>query len=188
MSERLKEKYKKEVVPSLMKDFKIKNPMAVAYIQKITVNSGIGSLKDNRENIESFRSELSLLLGQVPMVRKAKKSISAFKLREGEPIGISATLRGDRMWAFLDKLISIVLPRVKDFRGVSLNSFDSQGNYALGLDDHTIFPEVNPNKVRIGRGLQVNIVLKSPSKEQSKALLAGLGFPFEKKEKEATRL
>jgi large subunit ribosomal protein L5 len=180
MASRLKEKYIKEIAPSLLRECGIKNPMAVPSIVKVTVNSGIGGLRDSKEAIDAYRAELGQIMGQIPSMRPSKKSISAFKLREGEPVGMSATLRGERMWSFLDKLVNIVLPRVRDFRGVSTTSFDKQGNYSLGLTDHTIFPEINPNKVKLGRGFQVNIVMKTPDRDQNLLLLEKLGFPFSK--------
>jgi large subunit ribosomal protein L5 len=180
MASRLKEKYQKEIAPALMKEFGIKNPMSVPSIAKVTINSGIGGFRDSKEAMDAFRGELAQILGQIPNYRASKKSISGFKLREGEPVGMSANLRGERMWAFLDKLVNIVLPRVRDFRGVPTTSFDKQGNYSLGLNDHTIFPEINPNKVKLGRGLQVNVVMNTPNKDQNLKLLEKLGFPFSK--------
>ncbi len=182
MEKRMKEKYQKEVVPALMKQFEIKNVMEVPTIKKVTVNAGIGEFRDSKEAVDSFREELGQIMGQIPNTRPSRKSISAFKLREGETVGLSATLRGERMWSFLDKLVNIVLPRVRDFRGISVKAFDSAGNYSLGLNDHTIFPEINPNKVKTGKGLQINVVIKNGDPERNRMLLDGLGFPFSKEE------
>ncbi|HDQ88562.1 MAG TPA: 50S ribosomal protein L5 [candidate division WWE3 bacterium] len=180
MSNRLSEKYKKEIAPSLMKELDIKNVMCVPNISKVTVNAGVGEFRDSKEAMVAFKEELGQILGQTPNPRASRKSISAFKLREGETVGMSATLRGDIMWSFLDKLVNIVLPRVRDFRGVPITAFDSQGNYSLGLADHTIFPEINPNKVKLGRGLQVNVVMTTNDRDKNLLLLEKLGFPFKK--------
>ncbi len=180
MTERLREKYITEVRPSLMKDYAIDNELAAPRIVKVTVNSGIGSFRDSKDAVSAFKSDLTQLLGQVPHERRARKSIAAFKLREGQLVGLSATLRGDLMWAFLDKLITVVLPRVRDFRGISREAFDSHGNYSIGLTDHSIFPEVDPNKVKQSRGLQINIVVVNSDKSKSLSLLDRLGFPFSK--------
>ncbi|HOM78382.1 50S ribosomal protein L5 [Patescibacteria group bacterium] len=183
MSERLKEKYKKEILPKIVENFGIKCVMEAPSVSKVVVNSGIGDFRDSKEAVESFKEELAQILGQVPSARPSRKSISAFKLREGETVGLSATLRGERMWAFLDKLVNISLPRVRDFRGVPTDAFDKAGNYSLGVADHTIFPEINPNKVKVGRGLQITLVMRNSDKTKSRYLLEELGFPFSKEDK-----
>ncbi len=181
MTERLQEKYNKEIVPELLKELGIKNIMQAPRVLKISVNSGIGGFRDSKEQVDTFKEELTALLGQVPVTNPSKKAISVFKIRKGDIVGVSATLRGAKMWAFLDKLVNIILPRVRDFRGLSLTAFDSNGNYSIGLEDHTLFPEVSPNRVRASRGLQINIVTNSNNKEYSELLLRKLGFSFAKK-------
>lgn len=180
MKTRLEKDYNEKVLPMLVKELKLENPLEAPRIKKVSVNAGIGEFMDSKESVAAFQEELGQLLGQVPQFRPSRKAISGFKLRKGDIVGISATLRGEKMWAFLDKLVNIVLPRVRDFRGLSLNSFDSHGNYSLGLDDHTIFPEVNPNQVKASRPLQINIITSTDGVEESKLLLRGLGFPFTK--------
>lgn len=182
MTERLKEKYQKEILPELVKELKLENPTSAPKIVKVSVNSGIGEFRESREAVESFREELTQLLGQVPQFSRAKQSVSGFKIKQGDIVGISATLRGEKMWGFIDKLVNVVLPRVRDFRGLSLDSFDKHGNYSIGLTDHTIFPEVNPNKVKESRGMQINIITSAENEEESELLLRKLGFPLKKKE------
>lgn len=177
---RLYEEYKKKVVPALKKELGLKSVMEVPTVRKIVINSGIGGFKDNADAVTSFIEELTLLAGQRPSVRKARLSEAGFKIRKGDVVGVSVTLRGHRMWAFLDKLISIVLPRVRDFKGLDLTAFDSSGNYSVGLTEHTIFPEVNPNTVRGIRGLQVTVVTSTNDVEKSEVLLTALGMPFKK--------
>ncbi|OGE24533.1 50S ribosomal protein L5 [Candidatus Daviesbacteria bacterium RIFCSPHIGHO2_01_FULL_38_8] len=177
---RLKEKYLKEVKPKLKEEFGYKNELAVPSLKKVVVNMGIGEAKDNEGILDKSRVNLTAIAGQKPMVTKAKKSISAFKLTKGQPIGLMVTLRGDKMYSFLDKLINAVLPKVRDFRGVSDVSFDSQGNFNLGLREQTIFPEVDYRNVDKIRGLQVTIATTAPNKEQGKRMLELLGMPFVK--------
>ncbi len=178
MSSRLQERYKNEVVPELVKELGLNNPLEAPKILKVSVNSGIGEFRDSKEAVNSFVEEMTQLLGQVPNVRVSRKAISGFKLKKGDVVGLSATLRDEKMWSFLDKLVNIVLPRVRDFRGLSVSAFDSNGNYSVGLTDHTIFPEVNPNNVKASRSLQINIVTSAEDREGSFLLLKKLGFPF----------
>jgi len=180
---RLNEKYLKEVAPAAKKELKISNVMVVPRIVKVNVNSGIGPFRENREAVESFVNEMANLCGQKPCPRKAKKSEAGFKIKQGDVVGYTVTLRGERMWAFLDKLINVALPRVRDFRGLSEDSFDESGNYSLGVKEHVIFPEVNPNTTKGIRGLQISIVFNSNNLEKNKVVLKGLGFPFRKDEK-----
>lgn len=174
----LREKYKKEVQPKLMKAQGLGNPLAVPAPLKLIVNIGVGWAKDNPKLLEAVERELTAICGQKPCLRKAKKSEAGFKLRAGEPVGFSVTLRRRKMWGFLDKLINVVLPRVKDFRGLSQDSFDGQGNYSLGLDDHTVFPEVDPNKTDRIKSLGVTIVTTAKNDRGALELLKELGVPF----------
>jgi large subunit ribosomal protein L5 len=183
MATRMLEKYRTETAPQLVEELSLENALEAPRILKVSVNAGLGEFMESKEAIASFREELSQILGQIPHPRPSRKAISGFKLRKGDIVGMSATLRGERMWAFLDKLVNIVLPRVRDFRGLSVTAFDSHGNYSLGLDDHTIFPEVNPNQVKASRGLQINIVTSTDDVGASRLLLQKLGFPFVKEEK-----
>lgn len=175
---RLYEKYKKEIVPALMKELSVSNVIAVPKLRKISVNAGVGSFRENREALEYFMQELAELTGQKPHVRKARMSEAGFKVRQGDVVGVSVTLRGDNMWAFFDKLVNIVLPRVRDFRGLSREAFDEAGNYSLGIREHVVFPEINVNKTKGVRSMQVNITTTSDSKEGSVLLLEKLGMPF----------
>jgi large subunit ribosomal protein L5 len=177
---RLKEKYLKEAVVKAKKELGSGNVMGVPQIIKISINSGIGPFRDNREAVESFLEELGNISGQRPFPRKAKKSEAGFKIKEGDVVGYAVTLRKERMWAFLDKLINIALPRVRDFRGLSGKAFDKNGNYSLGVREHVIFPEVNPNTTKGIRGLQVTINFNSHDTVKNKYVLENLGFPFEK--------
>ena len=177
---RLEEKYKKEVVPSLMEKYNYKTVMLVPKIEKIVVNMGVGDALANSKNLEAAVSDLAKITGLKPIETKAKKSIASFKLREGEPIGVKVTLRGIRMYEFLDKLVSISLPRVRDFRGVSKNSFDGRGNYTLGIKEQLIFPEINYDKVNKVRGMDIVIVTTANTDEEAYALLKELGMPFSK--------
>lgn len=183
MESRLFSKYKDVIAPELTKSLGLANVMQVPQLKKIVINAGIGNIKDSKENIEAFVTDLTQIVGQKPLLKKAKKSEAGFKVRKGEPVGVTVTLRGDKMWTFLDKLINVSLPRVRDFRGVSSKAFDKSGNYSLGLTEHTIFPEVNPNTVKGIRGFQATLVVASNSKEHSKELLKALGMPFRKEEK-----
>jgi large subunit ribosomal protein L5 len=175
---RLRDRFEKEVAPALMKEFELKNPMAVPRINKVVVNMGVGEATQNAKVIDPAANELQAIAGQKPVITKAKKSIAAFKVREGMPIGVMVTLRGDRMYEFLDRLINVALPRVRDFRGVSTKSFDGRGNYTLGLRDQLIFPEISYEKVDKSKGMNVTIVTTARTDDQARALLKGLGMPF----------
>jgi len=178
--ERLNLKFKKEISPEIKKEKKLENVMQVPGLIKIVVNSGIGSFREKKEVVESFTQELANICGQKPYPRQAKKSEAGFKIRKGDTVGLAVTLRGDRMWAFLDKFINVALPRVRDFRGISNTAFDESGNYSIGIREHVIFPEVDPNSVKEIRNLQVTIVTNSKDKELNKLLLHKLGLPFRK--------
>ncbi len=179
---RMQEKYNNEVVPALRKSFDLKNVMEVPRIQKVVVNIGMGEAMDNPKAMEAAVNDLTIITGQKPVMTKARKSIANFKLREGRLIGTKVTLRGDRMWAFLDRLMTIALPRVRDFRGVSGNAFDGRGNYTLGLRDQLIFPEIEYDKIDKLRGMEVTIVTTAKNDDQARTLLQLLGMPFSKKE------
>ncbi len=178
MIPRLKEKYLKEVVPNMMKEFSYKNVMQVPRIQKIVLNVGLGEAIQNIKLLDAVQKELSMITGQKAVVTKAKKSIAAFKLRKGVPIGCKVTLRGNRMYEFLDRLISVALPRIRDFRGISGKSFDGRGNYALGLKEQFIFPEIEYDKVDIIHGLDIIFCTTAKTDKESKALLRNMGMPF----------
>lgn len=177
---RLKEKYEKEVAPTLAKEFEIKNALAIPKIEKIVLNMGLGEMIKTKELKATASKDLAAITGQTPSVRAAKVSIAAFGLRAGMPVGLSVTLRGERMYDFLDRLVSITLPRFRDFRGVPNKSFDKVGNYTLGITEHTVFPEVDLSKGVAPRGLEITIVTNSKSIEKSRRLLELLGMPFEK--------
>ncbi|MGA3291755.1 MAG: 50S ribosomal protein L5 [Candidatus Microgenomates bacterium] len=179
---RLQEKYEKEVKGTLAKEFGIKNGLATPRVEKVVINMGIGSIAKNQQQLDALKKDLAVVAGQAPSVRNAKVSIASFSLRAGMPVGLSVTLRKERMYAFLDKLFSIVLPRLRDFRGVSLKSFDKIGNYTLGFEEHTVFPEIDPTKSANAHGLEVTIVTTAKDKEQAKRLLELLGCPFVKEE------
>jgi large subunit ribosomal protein L5 len=178
MIPRLKEKYLKEVVPNMMKEFSYKNVMQVPRIEKIVLNVGLGEAIQNIKLLDAVQKELSMITGQKAVVTKAKKSIAAFKLRKGVPIGCKVTLRGNRMYEFLDRLISVALPRIRDFRGISGKSFDGRGNYALGLKEQFIFPEIEYDKVDMIHGLDIIFCTSAKTDEESKALLRNMGMPF----------
>src|SRR6266581_5416840 len=178
MAARLKEKFEKEVAPALMKEFDLKNPMAVPRVHKIVINMGVGEATQNAKILDPAANELGQITGQKPVITRAKKSIAAFKVRENMPIGAMVTLRGDRMYEFLDRLVSVVLPRVRDFRGVSTKSFDGRGNYTIGLHDQLIFPEIDYAKVDKLKGMNVTIVTTAANDNQARALLKHLGMPF----------
>ncbi len=178
MATRLKEKYKAEVVPALQQKFGYKNPMQVPKLEKIVINMGLGDCKDNAKALENAVEELTQIAGQKPLVTKAKKSIANFKLREGMNVGAKVTLRGERMEEFFDKLVSVALPRVRDFRGVSAKAFDGRGNYALGVREQLIFPEINYDKVEQIRGMEMIFVTTAHTDEEAKELLGLLGMPF----------
>jgi len=174
----LKTKYQQEVVPALQKQFGYKNVMMVPRLEKIVINMGVGEAVQNPKALDAAVADLAAITGQRPVITRAKKSISTFKIRTGMPIGCKVTLRGERMWHFLEKLIYIALPRVRDFRGVSPKSFDGRGNYALGLKEQLLFPEIDYDKVDKIRGMDVIIVTTAKTDEEAKALLKGLGMPF----------
>ncbi len=176
------ERYQKEIAPALFKQFGLKNVMQVPRIQKVVVNIGVGEALDNAKALDAAVGDLTTVTGQKPVTTKARKSIANFKLREGRLIGVKVTLRGERMWAFLDRLLNIALPRVRDFRGVSANAFDGRGNYTLGLRDQLVFPEIEYDKIDKLRGMEVTIVTTAKTDEQARALLQMLGMPFGKKE------
>ena len=178
MSARLKEKYTKDVVPALKKEFGYKNVMAVPKVHKVVVNMGLGEATSNAKIVDTGADELARITGQKPVVRRAKKSIAAFKVRKGMPIGTMVTLRGERMWEFLDRLMTIALPRVRDFKGVSPRGFDGRGNYTLGLRDQLLFPEIDYMKVDKARGMNVSVVTTAKTDEESRKLLQLLGMPF----------
>ena len=175
---RLKTRYAEEVVPKLKKEFGIENVMAVPRIERISLNMGMGEAIQNINILDDAVEEMTALAGQKPTITRAQKSIAAFKLREGMPIGARVTLRGDRMWEFLDRLISIALPRVRDFRGVPSKSFDGRGNYTLGVKDQLIFPEIDYAKVEKTKGMNINITTTARTDAEGLALLKGMGMPF----------
>ncbi len=175
---RLKEKFEKEIKPALMKEFALKNPMAVPHLHKIVINMGVGEATQNAKALDPAVHELGQLTGQRPVVTRAKKSIAAFKVREGMPIGAMVTLRGDRMYEFFDRLVNLALPRVRDFKGLSPKSFDGLGNYTLGLRDQLIFPEIDYAKVDKSHGMNVTIVTTAQSDDEARALLKLMGMPF----------
>jgi large subunit ribosomal protein L5 len=175
---RLKDKYQSEVVPALTKEFGYKNVMAVPRIKKIVVNMGLGEATANAKIVDTGSDELARITGQKPVTRRAKKSIAAFKVRKGMPIGAMVTLRGARMWEFLDRLTSIALPRVRDFKGVSPRGFDGRGNYTLGLRDQLLFPEIDYMKVDKARGMNVSVVTTAKTDEEARKLLQFVGMPF----------
>ena len=184
---RMKQKYQQEVVPALIKQLGCKNVFQVPKILKIVINMGIADPQDpklRQKVAESVVEQFKLIAGQLPQITKAKKSIAGFKLRAGDPLGVMVTLRGDSMWEFFDKLVSVTLPRVKDFRGISLKAFDGEGNYSLGLEEQIVFPEIDYDKIDKIRSLQVNIVTSKTTKEASRSMLEMLGMPFEKPELE----
>jgi large subunit ribosomal protein L5 len=175
---RLRARFEKEVAPALLKELELKNPMAVPRLHKIVVNMGVGEATQNAKVLDPAVNELGLITGLKPVVTKAKKSIAAFKVRAGQSIGAMVTLRGDRMYEFFDRLVNIVLPRVRDFRGVSTKSFDGRGNYTLGLHDQLIFPEISYEKVDKLKGMNVTIVTTAANDNQARTLLKHLGMPF----------
>ncbi len=175
---RLREKYQKEVIPALTKEFGYGNVMAVPKIEKVVVNMGLGEASANAKLIDVGADELARITGQKPVTRRAKKSIAAFKVRKGMPIATMVTLRGDRMWEFLDRLMTIALPRVRDFKGVSPRGFDGRGNYTLGLRDQLLFPEIDYMKVDKARGMNVSVVTTAKTDEEARKLLQFIGMPF----------
>ena len=177
---RLKERYQTEVVPALMKSLSFENLMQVPKVQKIVLNIGLGEAMDNPKALDAASADLVAITGQKPVITKARVSIANFKLREGRAIGSKVTLRGERMWAFLDRLVNVVLPRVRDFRGISRDAFDGRGNYTLGLREQLIFPEIEYDKIDKIRGLEITIVTTAETDDHAAALLEMLGMPFRK--------
>lgn len=178
--QRIREKYQKDIVPVMMKDMDYKNVMQVPRMNKIVINIGMGEAIENAKAIEIAQADLAKISGQHPIITKAKKSISAFKLREGVPIGLKVTLRGERMYAFFDKLVNVVLPRTREFTGVSRTSFDGRGNYALGFKEQILFPEIDYDKVDKVRGMEISIVTTANTDEEGRKLLELMGMPFSK--------
>lgn len=177
---RMQERYKKEVMPALLKAFQFKNVMQVPHIEKVVLNIGLGSEQENAKSLEAAMGDLTIITGQKPVMTKARKSIANFKLREGRIIGTKVTLRGDKMWAFLDRMINAALPRVRDFRGISPEAFDGRGNYTLGLRDQLIFTEIEYDKIDKVRGMEVTIVTSAKSDDHARLMLQLLGMPFKK--------
>ena len=182
MAHHLKERFEKEILPTLMKEFNLKNPMMVPRIEKIVVNVGVGEAIDNAKALDSAVGDMTIITGQQPVVTKARKSIANFKLREGSSIGVKVTLRGERMWSFFDRLVNVAMPRTRDFRGVSPNSFDGRGNYTVGIREQLIFPEIGYDKIDKIRGFEVTIVTTAMNDEHGHRLLQLLGMPFGKGE------
>ncbi len=178
MAARLKERYQKDVAPQIAKEFGITNPMAVPRIQKVVINMGMGEAIANQKILDTAADELRAITGQKPVITKAKKSIASFKLRQGMPIGVVVTLRGDRMYEFLDRLVSVALPRVRDFRGVNPRAFDGRGNYTLGISDQSIFPEIELDKIKRSLGFDITFVTSTENDDHARALLRALGMPF----------
>lgn len=181
---RLLEKYKQTVQSALMEKFDITNMLAVPSLQKIVVSMGVGSAIEDKERLPAAGADLAQITGQHPLTTKARLSVSGFKLREGMPIGLKVTLRGKRMYEFLDRLISAAIPRIRDFRGLPVSSFDGRGNYSLGLAEQTIFPEISPDKIQHSQGMNITLVIDNSNDEMSRELLAGLGVPFKRPESE----
>jgi large subunit ribosomal protein L5 len=177
---RLKDKYKKEILPALMKQFAYKNPLQAPKVTKVVINMGLGEAVSNIKVIDSAVSDLTDITGQRPVVTRAKKSEAGFKLRTGMPIGCKVTLRGDRMYEFLDRLLNVALPRIRDFRGIPAKSFDGRGNYSLGIREQLIFPEIRYDKVDMVRGMDISVETSARSDEEAQMLLESLGFPFRK--------
>ena len=177
---RLQDKYVKEIAPALMKKFEYKSVMQIPKLEKIVVNVGCGDCKDNQKAIEAVVNEISAITGQHAVITKARKSVANFKLREGMNVGVKVTLRHDRMWEFLDRLFNVALPRVRDFRGINPNSFDGRGNYALGLREQLIFPEIDYDKIDKVRGMDIVFVTTAQNDEEARELLSLMGAPFEK--------
>lgn len=177
---KLKEQYKKEIAPALFKELELENVMQVPRIEKVVVNIGVGEAIDNPKALDAAVNDLTIITGQKPVVIAAKKAISNFKLREGRQIGVKVTLRGDKMWSFLDRLINVALPRVRDFRGISGDSFDGRGNYTLGLREQLIFTEIEYDKIDKVRGMEVSIVTTADNDNQARILLSKFGMPFRK--------
>jgi len=177
---RLLEQYKNEIAPALQKELGLKNVMQIPKITKVVVNIGVGEALDNPKALDAAANDLTIITGQKPVVIAAKKAISNFKLREGRQIGVKVTLRGEKMWAFLDRLINVALPRVRDFRGISADSFDGRGNYTLGLTEQLIFPEIQYDKIDKVRGMEISIVTTAETDDHARQLLSKFGMPFRK--------
>jgi len=177
---RLKEVYKEKVVPSLIEEFGYQNPMQVPKITKVTLNMGVGEAINDKKLIDAAFADMTLIAGQKPVVTKARKSVAGFKIRQGWPIGCKVTLRGAQMWEFLDRLISLSIPRIRDFRGLSAKSFDGRGNYAMGVKEHIMFPEIDYDKIDKIRGLDIVITTSANTDDEGRALLAAFNFPFRK--------
>lgn len=180
MSHIMKERYESEIAPALMQSLDLSNTMQVPRIKKVVVNIGVGEALDNAKSLDAAVADLTQIVGQKPIITKARKSIANFKLREGRAIGVKVTLRGDRMWAFLDRLMNVALPRVRDFRGVNPDAFDGRGNYTLGLREQLVFPEIEYDKIDKLRGLEISIVTTARDDEEGRQLLQMLGMPFKK--------
>jgi len=177
---RLKERYQKEISPALMKELNLDNVMQIPQIKKVVINIGMGEALDNPKTLDAAVNDITLITGQKPVVTKARKSIANFKLREDRLIGVKVTLRGEKMWSFMDRLMNIVLPRVRDFRGISPDAFDGRGNYTLGIREQLIFPEIEYDKIDKIRGMEITIVTSAPNDDQARALLQMMGMPFKK--------
>ncbi|NQT32077.1 MAG: 50S ribosomal protein L5 [Candidatus Omnitrophica bacterium] len=177
---RLKDLYENKTVPALMKEFNYKNKMDVPRLEKVVINVGMGDMAHQKDLLDPIRDELASISGQRPALTRAKKSVSNFKIREGVPLGYKVTLRKERMYEFLDRLINFVIPRIRDFRGISRTAFDKQGNYTLGVKEQTVFPEIVLDKIPVTHGMDICIVTSAKTKEESMSLLAGLGMPFAK--------
>jgi len=180
MAHHMKERYQQDVAPALTKEFGFDNPMQIPRIEKVVVNIGVGEALDNAKSLDAAVDEMTLITGQKPVVTKARRSIAAFKLREGRAIGVKVTLRGERMWSFLDRMINVAPPRTRDFRGVSSDSFDGRGNYTLGVREQIIFPEIQYDKIDKLRGLEISIVTTARTDDEGRELLKMLGMPFRK--------
>lgn len=187
---RMKQKYQQEVAPKLMQEFKHANAMAAARILKVGVNMGVAKPvepKEREQVVANVVKQFEAITGQHPQITRARKAVAEFKLREGDPMGVMVTLRGEKMWEFLDKLVSITLPRVKDFRGINKKAFDGQGNYSLGLEEQIVFPEIEYDQIESVRGLQINIITSTKQDPESFRMLELLGFPFEKEAEEGNK-
>jgi large subunit ribosomal protein L5 len=182
---RLKDLYKSKIVPEMIKEFKYKTPMAVPKVEKIVISMGVGKAVQDKKYLESAKKELMMISGQMPIICKAKKSVSNFKLREGQEIGLKVTVRKNRMYQFMDRLISLAIPRVRDFRGLDPNSFDKRGNYSMGISEQTVFPEIDPAKVEFQQGLNITIITTARTDEEARRLLGLFGMPFKKTKSES---
>jgi len=180
--QRLQDKFEKEVVETMVKEFDIKNKIAVPTVTKVAINMGVGNAAKNAQGLENLKKDFATIAGQVPSVRNARVSIASFNLRAGMPVGLGVTLRGNKMYSFLDRLFSIVLPRLRDFRGISTKSFDKSGNYTLGFTEHTVFPEIDPTKSAAAHGMEITIVVSNSDATKSKRLLELMGCPFVKED------